>query len=170
MVVHLSHDVMTRDEVVARITERIERGRPGAERPLLALALEERATGRVIGDVMLRLEPGRSISRTATDEWEGTIGYALHPDVHGRGLAAEAATELLVIGFDELRLRRITADPYADNIASARVLRRIGLRHEATLRATSLGKDGTWLDDTVWGLLREEWSAARAGQAGRVDG
>ncbi len=93
------------------------------------------------------------------DEWEGTIGYALHPDVQGRGLAAEAAAELLVIGFRELRLRRITADAYADNIASNRVLRRIGMRHEATTRAKSLGKDGTWLDDNTWALLREEWPA-----------
>jgi RimJ/RimL family protein N-acetyltransferase len=37
------------------------------------------------------------------------------------------------------------------------VLRRIGLRLESTSVATSLGKDGTWLDDNTWALLREEW-------------
>jgi RimJ/RimL family protein N-acetyltransferase len=105
---------------------------------------------------MLRLEPSRSIG-PVTDEWEGTIGYALHPDVHGRGLAAEAAAELLAVGFLELGLRRITADAYADNVASNRVLRRIGMRLESTSVATSLGKDGTWLDDNTWALLREEW-------------
>ena len=31
------------------------------------------------------------------------------------------------------------------------------MRHEATIRAKSLGKDGTWLDDNMWALLREEW-------------
>ena len=170
VVVHLSHDVLGRDEVGARIADRIERGRAGAERPLLALALEDRATGRVVGDALLRLEPSRSISRTPTEEWEGTLGYALHPDVHGRGLATEAAAELLVIGFQDLGLRRIAADAYADNVASARVLSSIGMRHEATHRATSLGQDGTWLDDTSWALLREEWIAARAAQAGRGDG
>ena len=75
-----------------------------------------------------------------TDEWEGTIGYALHPDAQGRGFAAEAAAELLVIGFRDLGLRRITADAYADNIASNRVLRRIGMRHEATIRREVLGQ------------------------------
>ncbi|WP_020145159.1 GNAT family N-acetyltransferase [Terracoccus sp. 273MFTsu3.1] len=160
VVVHLSHDVLTHDEVRERIAQRIERGRPGAVQPLLALAVEERRTGRtgrVVGDVMMRLEPCHSIGRAPAQEWEGTIGYALHPDVQGRGLAAEAAAELLVIGFRDLGLRRITADAYADNIASNRVLRRIGMRHEATIRAKSLGKDGTWLDDNTWGLLREEW-------------
>lgn len=157
VVVHLSHDVLSRDQVRHRIAQRIERGRPGAAEPLLGLAVEELRTGRVVGDVMLRIEPSHSIARMPTDAWEGTIGYALHPDVQGRGLAAEAAAELLVIGFGELRLRRITADAYADNIASNRVLRRIGMRHEATVRAKSLGKDGTWLDDNTWALLREEW-------------
>lgn len=157
VVVHLSHDVLTRGEVEARVRDRMARGLPGAPEPMLALAVEEARTGRVVGDVMLRLEPSRSIARTPTDEWEGTIGYALHPDVHGRGLAAEAAAELLVIGFRDLGLRRIDADAYADNIASNRVLRRIGMRHEATIRAKSLGKDGTWLDDNTWAVLREEW-------------
>lgn len=157
VVVHLSHDVLSREQVEARVVARIERGRPGAAEPLLGLAVEERRSGRVVGDVMLRLEPSHSIASTPTREWEGTIGYALHPDVHGRGLAVEAAGELLVIGFRDLGLRRITADAYADNLASNRVLRRIGMRHESTTRATSLGKDGTWLDDNTWALLREEW-------------
>ena len=157
VVVHLSHDVLSLEEVRERVVTRIARGRPGAEEPMIGLAVEDQRTGRVVGDVMLRLEPCHSISRTPTDEWEGTIGYALHPDVHGRGFAAEAAAELLRIGFDDLGLRRITADAYADNVASNRVLRRIGMRHEATVRAKSLGKDGTWLDDNVWAVLREEW-------------
>ena len=157
VVAYLSHDVLSREEVSARIAGRIERGRPGAADPVLELAVEERRTGRVVGDVMLRIEQCHSISRMPSAEWEGTIGYALHPDVHGRGLAAEAATELLVLGFRELGLRRITADAYADNLASNRVLRRIGMRHEATILAKSLGKDGTWLDDNTWALLREEW-------------
>ena len=158
VVVHLSHDVLDREQVRDRIVQRIERGRPGASEPLLGLAVEELRTGRVVGDVMLRIEPCHSIARTPSPEWEGTIGYALHPEVQGRGLAAEAAAELLVIGFRDLGLRRITADAYADNIASNRVLRRIGMRLEATIRAKSLGKDGTWLDDNMWALLREEWA------------
>jgi len=159
VVVHLSHDVLDREQVRDRIAQRIERGRPGAREPLLGLAVEELRTRRVVGDVMLRLEPSHSIARTPSPEWEGTIGYALHPDVHGRGLAAEAAAELLAIGFRDLSLRRITADAYADNIASNRVLRRIGMRLEATIRSRSLGKDGAWLDDNTWALLREEWHA-----------
>ncbi|MER7073282.1 GNAT family protein [Terrabacter sp. NPDC000476] len=158
VVVHLSHDVLDRPAVEARVAGWVARGLPGSTAPLLGLAVEEQSSGRVVGDVMLRLEPSHSISRTPTAEWEGTIGYALHPDVHGRGFAAEAATELLALGFRELGLRRITADAYAANIASNRVLRRIGMRHEATVRAKSLGKDGTWLDDNIWALLREEWS------------
>lgn len=158
VVLHLSHDVLSLEEVRERVVTRIARGRPDAVEPLLGLAVEEQRTGRVVGDVMLRLEPCHSIARTPADAWEGTIGYALHPDVHGRGFAAEAAAELLRIGFEDLGLRRITADAYADNVASNRVLHRIGMRLEATIHAKSLGKDGTWLDDNEWSVLREEWT------------
>lgn len=61
VVVHLSHGVLDRDQVVARVGDRISRGLPGAESPLLGLAVEEPRTGRVVGDVMLRLEPSHSI-------------------------------------------------------------------------------------------------------------
>jgi RimJ/RimL family protein N-acetyltransferase len=158
VVVHLSHDAMTRAEVVARVADRVERGRPGATAPLLALAVEEQGGGRVVGDTMLRLEPSLSISRAPTHEWQGTIGYALHPDVHGRGYATEVARDLLVIAFRDLGLRRVEADAYTENIASNRVLARIGMRLEGTSRAHSLGKDGRWLDANLWAVLREEWA------------
>ena len=65
VVVHLSHDVLDRDQVRHRIAQRIERGRPGAAEPLLGLAVEELRTGRVVGDVMLRVEPSHSIAPDA---------------------------------------------------------------------------------------------------------
>jgi RimJ/RimL family protein N-acetyltransferase len=156
---HLSHDPMTRDEVVARVADRMARGRPGATQPLVGLAVLDRGDGRVVGDAMLRLEPSLSISRVVTHEWEGTIGYALHPDVHGRGYATEVARALLAIGFDRLGLRRLQADAYVENHASNRVLAKVGMRLEGTRRGHSLGKDGRWLDLNDWAILREEWMA-----------
>jgi RimJ/RimL family protein N-acetyltransferase len=126
--------------------------------PLLGLAVEERDSGSVVGDTMLRLEPCPTTSRMASGLWQGTIGYAFHPDVHGRGYATEVGRELLAIAFGDLGLRRVDADAYAENAASNRVLARLGMRHEGTIRAHSLGKDGRWLDANLWGLLREEWT------------
>lgn len=154
---YVTHDVLSRDDVVARVQERIDRSLPGAKEPGLGLAVED-ADGRVVGDVMLMIKRARSIAGPV-DEWEGVVGYGLHPEVHGRGYAAEVASELLAIGFGDLRLRRIRADAMRENGASNRVLEKVGLRLETTERSSVLGKDGRWLDRNVWAILREEWEA-----------
>lgn len=154
---HLSHDVLTRDEVAARVADRIRRATIDEPRPCLALVVEEREGGAVVGDAMLSLKPSDTISTVATDEWDGIIGYAFDPRAHGRGYATEVARELLVVGFDALGLRRISADAFADNVASNRVLAKIGMQLEATIREKALGKDGRWLDDNRWAILRREW-------------
>ncbi|EWT03629.1 acetyltransferase [Intrasporangium oryzae NRRL B-24470] len=154
----LSRDALSRDEVVARVGDRIARATLEADRPVLGIAVEDGATGRLVGDVMLALERSQSITSLPTDEWEGVIGYAFHPDVHGRGFASEAASELLALAFRELGLRRVRADAFADNVASNRVLAKIGMRLEGTKRQAFLGEGGVWLDLNDWSILRDEWT------------
>lgn len=155
---YLSRDALTRDDVVARVGDRIARATLEAERPVLGIAVEERATGRLVGDVMLALERSQSITSTPTDAWEGVIGYAFHPDVHGRGLASETAAELLALAFGVLGLRVVRADAFSGNVASNRVLAKIGMRLEGTKREAFLGAEGVWLDLNDWSILRHEWS------------
>lgn len=90
---------------------------------------------------------------------QGEIGYTTHPDRWGRGIATMAARQLLAIGFDELGLHRIFATCDPRNVASARVLDRIGLTHEGRLREVRLIRDG-WRDSDIFSILRSEWSAA----------
>lgn len=153
---YVTHDVLTREEVVARVQKRAERSLVGARKPGLGLAVEERDGGRLVGDVMLMVKPATSIAGPV-DAWEGVVGYGLHPEVHGRGYAVEVVTELLSIGFGDLGLRRIRADAMADNVPSNRVLEKVGMRLEATEREASLGTDGRWLDVNGWAILRGEW-------------
>jgi RimJ/RimL family protein N-acetyltransferase len=129
----------------------------GAKEPALGLAVED-GDGRLVGDVLLKVKRARSIAGPA-DAWEGVIGYGLDPEVHGRGYAVEVAAELVVLGFRDLALRRISADAMRENVPSNRVLEKVGLRLETTERASVLGKDGRWLDRNVWAILREEWAA-----------
>ena len=53
--------------------------------------------------------------------------YALHPEWWGRGLATEAAGAVLRYGFDVLGFDVIEASVDAPNVASARVLERLGM-------------------------------------------
>ena len=60
------------------------------------------------------------------------IGYVLHPDFWGKGLAKEAVLRLMVFGFAELRLHRLSAKIMTENEASKKVALKCGMRHEAT--------------------------------------
>ena len=64
---------------------------------------------------------------------------------------------MLAIAFDQLGLRRVIARIDPRNLASARVLAKLGMRHEAHLVQNELFK-GEWTDEDDFAILREEWS------------
>ena len=124
-----------------------------AERPRrkfqLALTLKE--GGRLVGNggVRVRDAAGR----------QADIGYELDPRFWGRGLATEAARELLRFGFEDLGMHRISGDCVADNAASARVMEKVGMRQEAHMREQAWFK-GRWWDSVIHAILEDEWRAA----------
>lgn len=122
--------------------------------------------GRVVGDLLLRVEVGWGQLEVAADaaRTQAEIGWAFGPEVQGRGLATEAVRRLVETCFSELGLRRVTAVCFADNAPSWRLMERIGMRREGAFRADSLHRDGRWLDSYAYGLLREEWHAGASGR------
>ena len=56
------------------------------------------------------------------------LGYRLRSKYWGKGIATEAAIESLKYGFDTLNLDEICAAANIDNLASNKILRKIGLR------------------------------------------
>ena len=89
-------------------------------------------------------EPRTSFILAITGEAStGELGYVLARDQWGHGYATEVARRLIVFGFNELGLRRITATCHPDNFASARVLEKAGMHFEKTLR-DDLGVRGGW--------------------------
>jgi RimJ/RimL family protein N-acetyltransferase len=58
---------------------------------------------------------------------EGTLAFYLARPYWGRGLATEAGRAFIEYGFKELRLSRIVAGANVLNVASNRVLEKIGM-------------------------------------------
>ncbi len=117
--------------------------------------------GPLIGDLMLRIEDAWAQAEVA-DEAAGTeaeVGWVLDPAYAGRGLATEAVAELLRVCFDDLGLRRVVAQCFADNEASWRLMERVGMRREAHARAESLHRTRGWIDGLGYALLADEWRA-----------
>jgi len=117
----------------------------------LLLALELRGGGgEMIGDV--------SLTWLSEEHKQGEIGFALHPDQQGRGLAREAAEAMLHLGFVDLGLHRILGRLDARNAASANVLERLGMRREAHILENEFVK-GEWTDELLYAMLAREWIA-----------
>ena len=125
----------------------------------LAKTLIIELDGQVIGDLMVQFEDAWAQAEVA-DQGHGAqadLGWVLHPDHAGHGYATEAVRELFRISFAELGLRRVTANCFADNIASWRLMDRVGMRRETYAVAESLHRSGEWLDTMGYALLAEEW-------------
>ncbi|MDZ5621323.1 GNAT family N-acetyltransferase [Nocardioides sp. HM23] len=133
---------------VAKMTTRLAPSEPDE---VLALAVVHDEV--MIGDVMLRLRT-RTDPRTPPSVAE--IGWAFAPSYAGRGFATEAATALVGLAFGHYPLHRLVAHLDPRNERSAALCERLGMTREAHLRRDWPEADGTWTDDVIYGLLREE--------------
>jgi len=88
------------------------------------------------------------------------IGFILHPDSWGQGLAGEALVAVLGRGFDVHGLDAVVADVDPRNAASLRLLARHGFR-ETGRRERSWLVGETWCDSVDLALTRDDWLAAR---------
>ena len=149
---YLPWEPMDLDQARAKLERRLEQDHLEADGDPLILVAVDQATGRYIGELMLRL--------WSVTSRQGEIGWSFHPDVQGRGLATEGAREVLRLGFEDVGLHRIWAGCDARNTASLRVMERLGMRHEATYIDAELHK-GEWATEIVYGLLEDEWRAQR---------
>jgi RimJ/RimL family protein N-acetyltransferase len=140
----------TREGVIERTRPPRARFALEEEGQALTLAVELRASGEVVGDVVL-------FWRSA-EHHSGEIGYAFSPEHAGHGYATEAAGALLRLGFTGLGLHRIVARIDARNDASIAVVRRLGMRQEAHLIENEWFK-GEWGDELDFAILDREWQA-----------
>ncbi|MDP9231451.1 MAG: GNAT family N-acetyltransferase, partial [Actinomycetota bacterium] len=60
--------------------------------------------------------------------------------------------------FEDLRLHRVIGRAEARNVASARVLEKLGMRQEAHLIENEYVK-GEWQSELVYAILDREWRA-----------
>ncbi|MFF0343361.1 GNAT family N-acetyltransferase [Kribbella sp. NPDC004875] len=107
--------------------------------------------GVLIGDLGLKLHENLM---------QADLGYTLAARYQGRGYASEAVRGLLEHLFVERELHRVSAEADARNLASARLLERIGFTHEG-LRLSNTWFKGEWTDDLLFGLLRDDYLARR---------
>lgn len=87
---------------------------------------------------------------------KGEIGYVVHPDFWRVGYATEIAKLLIAFGFTQLNLHRISATCDPRNVGSVKVLEKVGMLREGTVRDDFIIHDG-WRDSHLYGILEHEW-------------
>ena len=84
------------------------------------------------------------------------VWYKLHPEFWGLGYTTEALLALLEFGFLKLGLHRIEAGCAVENIASIRVLEKVGMTREGRKRKI-LPIRGEWVDNYIYSILETDF-------------
>jgi RimJ/RimL family protein N-acetyltransferase len=117
--------------------------------------------GLVIGTVSLDVVNGMG-QPGMPPRTEAQLGYIFDPAYGGEGYATEAVAAMVAYAFDRLGVRRITASCFADNLASVRILEKVGMRREQHGVGDSWHAELGWVDGYTYALLAETWRHAIA--------
>lgn len=110
--------------------------------------------GRASGGINLRINH---------QQRNAEMGYAVARRLWGRGLTTEAARAVIDVAFASLpELARVQAGANAGNQASIRVMEKLGMSYEGTLRHAP-GRKGSDSREAgvIYAVLREEWEPTR---------
>ena len=77
-------------------------------------------------------------------------------EFQGKGYATEGVLCLLDYLFGELKLHRVQANCDPENLASAHLMKRVGMRLEGQLLESFWFK-GRWADEDWYAILQKEW-------------
>ena len=83
------------------------------------------------------------------------LGYYIAEEYWSKGIMTEAVKQICEYVFAKSDIIRIYAEPFAYNIASCRVLEKVGFQYEGTLRSNAV-KNGKVIDMEMYSLLKEE--------------
>jgi len=135
------------EEWISRRQESFERGTS------VQFAITHREKGFLIG--------GIGLNNINKEHENAGLGYWIGKPYWNQGYCTEAARAVLKYGFEVMGLNRIHATHYTRNPASGRVMQKIGMKHEGTLRQ-HVKKWGKFEDCETYGILRIDYLAQKS--------
>lgn len=112
---------------------------------IFAIFIKE--TDKFIGGIGLHIDANHN---------KAEMGYWIGEPNWNNGFASEAGKEILKYGFKVLELNKIYATHFLQNKASEKVLKKIGMQKEATLKQ-HYNKNGTYIHVGQYCLLQSEY-------------
>jgi RimJ/RimL family protein N-acetyltransferase len=129
--------------------ETMKQTQPGTPGAWFQIALQLKTSGQLIGDCAFCV--------IVDEPQQANIGFTLARHYQGNGYATEAVTRLLDYLFGALNLHRVRAICDVENLASARVLQRLGMRQEAHW-IDNVWFKGRWSSEYGYAILEREWT------------
>ncbi len=108
------------------------------------------------GFVWAIVKDGAMVGTVSVTGPEAELGYMLSPALHGRGIGGLAARAAVAHAFETRETDRIKADIWADNVASARLLARLGFVRVVEEQVMSKAR-GVMTASETWVLTRDVW-------------
>lgn len=114
------------------------------------IVMEEKETRKVIGCIFVSEDSLRYETNSRCISYYLSENYAL------QGFMSEALEALITLLFNQ-GVELVSARVFKENMASIRLLEKLGFRHEGTLRKAVKGYKNIIYDDCVFSILKDEW-------------
>ena len=110
--------------------------------------IELKEIGEVIGNI--------SVVRLNEDTMSCDIGYCIGTKWWGQGIMPEAGAAVIRFLFNDVGVNRIAAAHDYNNPKSGRVMQKIGMKYEGTMRQAGLNNQGI-IDEVWYSVLASEY-------------
>lgn len=115
-------------------------------------AIELKEENRLIGNI--------SVVSLREETLSAILGYCIGSKWWGKEIMPEAGKAVLKYLFEEVGFNRIAANHDKNNPKSGRVMQKIGMTYEGTLRSAGFCNQGI-IDDVWYSILKSEWDLNR---------
>lgn len=149
------------DYEVAKTTLTIPHPYPkGSAKQFIRSVLDAEKDGKIVIFALIKKEDSSLIGimniTINTSHDRGELAYWIGKPYWRKGYGTEAAKELVKLGFEELHLNRIFAASFANNPGSWRIMEKIGMKYEGTLKQ-HLVKWDEYIDLAYYGILKQDY-------------
>jgi [ribosomal protein S5]-alanine N-acetyltransferase len=142
-------DIMTFEQAEEFIKGQLDK-KFGKAGEWVQYGIENKTTGKIIGDCAIRLNPG--------DIRIAEIGITISHLEQKKGYAKEVLLSLLTFLFNSKNIHRVVEIVDIENIPSISLLRSIGFRQEGLFLENIFFK-GKWGSELQFAMLKREWDA-----------
>lgn len=132
------------DMAISYITEKLSK--KYLDKSFYDWGIEEKSTGKMVGRIC--------VYKQDEDRKMADLVWYILPNVRGMGLMTEAA-KFVVNFLQKIGFERIEAFANVDNISSQRVMEKIGMQYEGTLRKYDKNRDGSLYDAKIYSIVKD---------------